>query len=204
MGKPRMERISKHLVYAEYNKEDEELEVLEFDALERKEMKNILFPHTSDGLILRLNNCASIEEVLDLFNSNQQFFNAEHFTQVIMVLRDIQIISKLYNQCNHKTFGEKLLKNDHFIKLYQAIDQHLDKFDQTLLGHLLFNLNRLGVPMEHEFMQKLAMKLRDSLKNSFNISNCAQLFSAVFTENSVRPYYIVLDLIPKVTSYIGK
>nr|XP_023011925.1 FAST kinase domain-containing protein 1, mitochondrial isoform X2 [Leptinotarsa decemlineata] len=101
-------------------------------------------------------------------------------------------------------FFKDLHNHKEFTELLQAVSKHSMDFDSVLLSYLLPYLQKLDVSVESELIQSLSLKLRDELVQDFCLEKCSRLLRVIFTDNSVRPYYISLNLIPKVCQLIDE
>lgn len=184
-----------------YNELESENEVLYESA------KKLLFPNSTDLIINELNDCASVEQVFNTLRRYDVFLKTEHVTQSILVLKDLQYMCYHYDNFNEKCLDEfckNLIANEEFQKLLNRIKENLDIFDPELLSIVLLYLYKLGISVEYELMQLIAYKLRDHLENKFSLEICSRLFRVIFSENSSRPVYISLKIIPVIFDSIGK
>lgn len=185
----------------------------EFDEFENeavepiKYAKHMLYVGSSDLIINELNNCASVDQVLSSIKRYEPFLKPDHMTQAILVLKDLQDMCYRYNNFSERAlnkFVQDLTNNEQFKRLLELIKHNLDKFDEKLLSYVLLYLFKLGMSADDEFIQQIAYKLKDSLTIKFSLDICARLLSVIFSERSVRPYYISLNLIPTIIKSIGK
>ncbi|KAJ8944787.1 hypothetical protein NQ318_003655, partial [Aromia moschata] len=184
----------------------EDFSVLETDQYESFESaREILFKDVNDSIIQELNKCVSVEEVLNLIKIRKDSFDDAHFTQTIFVLKDLQ------NMCHHfssevttKKFVENLCNDKEFHGLITSIEEKLNKFDPKYLSYVVLYLNKLGIVVEEQIIQKILLQIRDHLLKHFSLDICSRFLQVLFNENSVRPYYMSLNLIPMVTSHIGE
>lgn len=186
---------------------DEDFDVVETEMEHNENVRTIIFKNYQDDIISEINSCVSIEEVLNLVMKYKNIYEDKHAIQSVLVLVDLQNIFNQYNGFNKTAanmFLESLRKNEGFYSLLRCIKNKLDEFDPDYLSYVLFYLNKLGIPMEDKLMQNVALKVRDNLLRNFNLGQCSRFATAIFSENSVRSYYLSLSIVPLVISHIGK
>lgn len=187
---------------------DDSEALLEAEQLEKMDfVKNLLFIDSKDEIIIKLNNSASLEDVMNVFDQYEKVFLPEHMTQMILVLRDLQNGFYCYNGFNKKSLAEfnNILQNTNgFKKLVNIIKNNLDYFNTKLLSYLFFYINKLGLCVEDDLMQDIALRLRIDLRKDFNLSVCAKFVSVIFHERSVRPFNLSVEFLPNILSAIGK
>lgn len=206
LGLRNMERT----VHSEHD--EDELEYSEFDSTSEpseseKYFRTLLFSDSSDEIILKLNNCASVKDVINIINEYENVFSPEHMTQVILVLKDLQSVFYAYNGYTKKSlsdFTDSLKNTEGFQKLSQLISNNLDSFDPNLLSDIYVFLDELGIFAQDNLLQEISLKLAKSLEKEFKLDICVKLFKVSFRERSIRPYYISLEILPKLISLIGK
>ncbi|CAH1976024.1 unnamed protein product [Acanthoscelides obtectus] len=170
-------------------------------------VKDALFKHSKDDVIQKLNNCASIEEALTVFHMQTVPYSIEHIAQTILVLVDIQTMFFHYSRPSQQArdkFINDLLANKEFTVFLKHVEDNVHTFPTNILSYVLYYLNKLGLKTDSSLIQSLAVELRDHLKLKLDVSHCAKLFKVIFAENSIRPYYISLPLIPSVINLIGR
>nr|CAH7738645.1 unnamed protein product [Callosobruchus chinensis] len=170
-------------------------------------VKDALFKDSKDDIIQKLKSCASIEEALTVFHLQSIHHNVDHIAQTILVMVDVQTMFFHYSsttQQSRENFINNLLVNTDFITFLKVVEANVHNFPTQTLSYVLFYLTKLGLKADSMLIQLLSVELSNHLKENFNISYCDKLFRVIFSENSVRPYYISLPLIPSVISLIGK
>lgn len=190
------------------NEELDEDFVVAGNEIEHSEnVRNVIFKNYQDDIISELKSCVSVEQLLNLVMKYKNIYEDKHITQTILVLTDLQKIFYQYNGCNKtetNMFFASLRRNEGFSSLLLCVKNKLDDFDPEYLSYVLYYLNKLGIPMENELLQNVALKVRNNLLKNFNLDQCARFATAIFFENSVRPYYLSLPIIPLIISHIGK
>nr|CAI5839576.1 unnamed protein product [Callosobruchus analis] len=170
-------------------------------------VKDALFKDSKDHIIQKLKSCASIEEALTVFHLQSIPHNIDHIAQTILVMVDIQTMFFHYsstNQQSRENFINSLLANIDFEKFLKTVEANVHNFPTHTLSYVLFYLSKLGLKADSMLIQLLSVELSHHLEQNFNISYCSKLFRVIFSEYSIRPYYISLPLIPTVISLIGK
>ncbi|XP_050307982.1 FAST kinase domain-containing protein 1, mitochondrial isoform X2 [Anthonomus grandis grandis] len=169
--------------------------------------RSILFETKTDPLIGEISKCVSIEDIFTFLREHSDKLQYYHLTQIVLVLYDLQNI--FVSHCSEDTdtdlkesFFKNLMQHQEFYMLTNEIEKSLDTFNPLFLSYMLFYLNRLGFSVESMLIQKMAFKLKNQLMENFSLDNVTRLIRVVFLENSVRPYYIVMDLIPKIFDQI--
>ncbi|KAJ8931919.1 hypothetical protein NQ314_015117 [Rhamnusium bicolor] len=196
------------LIHTE-NDDNEELfenfPILETEKFERHIRSSLL--KNSDKIIQELSRCTLAEEVLSLVKKYINVYESNHVLQTIFVLRDMQIV---FERCHglsgtkSNKFIEHLYKNEEFDCLLSFIDNNLNSFEPECLSYMLLYLNKLGISIEDHLMQAISLRVRNHLLDNFSLDECSRFLEVIFTENSVRPYYMTLNIIPTITSQIDK
>lgn len=185
--------------------DDEILEIEHFEKIDGA--RNLLFRDSDDIIINKLNNSASVEDVMNILDQYEISFNPEHITQTVLVLRDLQKAFYYFNGFKKKSiwdFNESLKHSEGFHKLHTLIKNKLDCFNGVQLSYLFFYIHKLGFLAEDDLMQNIALKLRNGLRKDFRLDICAKLLMVIFHERSMRPFYISLEFLPDVISAMGK
>lgn len=170
---------------------------------------SVLFKNNSDPKIAEIEKCASVEEVFTFVRDNINKLNYEHLSQIVLTLYELQSIFIFqYEEDDsfefRRNFYKKLLEHKEFYMVTTALENALYSFDPLFLSYTILYLNRLGVPEESHLIQDMAVKLRDHLLENFCLDIVTRLIRVIFLENSVRPFYMIIDLIPKIFNQIGK
>lgn len=174
--------------------------------LQQEYLWNKLFGNNIDTNSNILSRCASVEEVLQFIKEHPEDLNDKCLTQVILAISNIQTIFFYHMNdegARKDDFFKKLLEYREFFTILTCIENKLSCYDPLYLSYAIFHLHKLGVPIENNFMQSMAVQLKNHLEENFSLEIAANLFKTIFTENSVRPYYIVINLIPTVIQNIG-
>ncbi|KAG5885899.1 hypothetical protein JTB14_012146 [Gonioctena quinquepunctata] len=182
---------------------EEEYPLLENEPL-NQEVKYILFKNSGDYIINELNDCTSIERICSVLKKYKGSLRPEHITQTVLVLNDLQSIYCEVNSAENPSnvFLSNLYERSEFLDLLNSTSEYLNNFDSCLLSYLLLYLHKLGISVDNELVQRMYVKLRDQLLEDFSLDRCAKLLKVIFAENSVRPYYVSLSLIPKICNSI--
>ncbi|KAJ8982983.1 hypothetical protein NQ317_001423 [Molorchus minor] len=174
------------------------LEMDQFDQFQTA--RDVLFKNSKDWVVNNLNRCASVEELFNVVNDNIDIFEDAHITQTILVLRDLQNMCHYYSSdISPKKFLNNLNDDHNFHRILKLIETRIDTFDPQYLSVLFLYLKKLGIAVEEPFMQTISLKLRDHLLNAF----CWICVLDFYSENSVRPYYMSLNLVPTILAQIG-
>ncbi|CAH1124143.1 unnamed protein product [Ceutorhynchus assimilis] len=209
---------NKKLCYFNKNSEMEEITGIypyqEFQPLSKSEIvRALLFENSTDPVISEIEKCASIEEIFNFIQTNIDHLNYKHLTQIVITFSDLQDIfinhligdDQVEGRVEAKQqFFSKLLEYKEFYLVTEKIANLLDSYDPLFLSHTLIHLHWLGVSEESCLVQNIAFKLRNILKDGFSLDILVRLVKVIFDENSVRPYYMIIDLIPKVFDEIDK
>lgn len=190
---------------------DEELEdysLIETDALDIMEQtKYILFKDSKDNVINELNGCNNMEDVWNTLNAHKNNLNDEQLTQSVLVLKDIQIkFCKVNSKRINPSFEflNQLKNSKEFDGLISTIMSSIENFNTNYLSFVFLYLQRIGMNIEEEPMLMIGQKLKNDLEQEFDLSVCSRFLKVIFLENSVRPYYMSLNLIPKIIEALGK
>ncbi|CAG9857060.1 unnamed protein product [Phyllotreta striolata] len=177
---------------------DEEPEELETETVDLTEgLKYILFGDTKDAVIRELNDCNSLEDVWKILEKYNNSLTNEQITQAILVLKDLQISLWKSRKWDFTNFVQ-LRMSRIFIDLLDKIVNRLDNFDTNHLSYVYLYLSRLGLNADEECMLKIGEKLKRDLEEDFNLAVCSKFLRVAFLESSVRPYYMSMNLIPKI------
>ncbi|XP_066145729.1 FAST kinase domain-containing protein 1, mitochondrial isoform X2 [Euwallacea fornicatus] len=164
-----------------------------------------LFANEDDIYAKEIKKCASVEEVFTFIKGNIHKVSHQNLTQIVSVLYDLKTIFN-YHYGEHESskdlFFKKLLEHQEFYILTEAIQANIEEYEPVSLSYTLLHLNKLGLSEGSNLIQNIALKLRDHLLDNFSLSIATRLIRVIFNENSVRPYYIVIDLIPKIFQQI--
>lgn len=168
--------------------------------------KNLLFKNSDDMLISKLNDSACLEDIMNIIIQDGSNFKPEHIMQTVLVLRDLQKGFYIYNNYNKKLlqdFNNKMQSSEGFQILRTHIQNNMHNLNSYLLSYILLFFNKLGVDVVDDLMQDMALCIRNDLRKTFNMEVCSRLLIVIFQENSIRPYNISLELLPKIISSIG-
>lgn len=165
-----------------------------------------LFKNCTDYHSLSIAKCVSVEEVFTFVKQHINDLEPKHLAQVVLIIKELKsIYNDHYRQPGEvDRFLNKLLEHPEFFQVTSRINSKLNEFDPVCLSYTLYHLCKLDIPVESSLIQGVAMKLRDHLLSDFDLEIASRLVNVVFHENSVRPYYIVLNLIPTIFQYIGR
>lgn len=165
-----------------------------------------LFKNSTDHHSLSIAKCVSVEEVFTFVKRHLSHLEPKHLAQVVLIIKELKsIYNDHYRQPGEvDKFLNKLLEHPEFVQVTNTIENKLNQFDPVCLSYTLYHLYKLDIPVESCLIQGVAIKLRDHLLNDFDLESASRLLNVVYCENSIRPYYIVLNLIPTIFQYIGK
>lgn len=169
--------------------------------------RHSLFKNSTDKIMVKLNECASVEDVMKILYEYENDITPEHMTQIILVLTDLQNGFYYFNGFRKKSlkdFLENLETSNGFKKLVNLIRTNLDLFTVDLLSDIFLFCNKLGISPECDLIQEMALKLCDNLKTDFRLNICGKLLTVIFKENSIRPYHMSLEFLPQITAAVGK
>ncbi|KAF7283270.1 hypothetical protein GWI33_001040 [Rhynchophorus ferrugineus] len=166
-----------------------------------------LFGNDTDISSNILSKCASVEEVLQFVKEHPDYLTDKCLTQVILAMSNIQTIYFYHMNdegARRDDFFKKLLEYKEFYTIVSSIEKKLSTYNPLYLSYAIFHLRKLGVPVENNFMQSMAVQIKNNLEENFSLEIAANLFKTIFVENSVRPCYIVINLLPVVVQHIDK
>lgn len=201
-------KVSKFLHTDSDNEElYEDISIVENEVNHNGNIRNIMFKNYHDDIIAELNSCVSVEQVLNLVRKYKNMYKDRHILQTILVLTDLQRIYFQFNGFTKATsnmFLGNLRENEEFDSVLECIQNELDDFDPNYLTYIIFYLNKLGISVEDKLMQNVALRVRDNLLKNFFLDQCSRFLTVIFSEKSVRPYYLSLPIAPLVINHIGK
>ncbi|XP_066245692.1 FAST kinase domain-containing protein 1, mitochondrial [Euwallacea similis] len=167
--------------------------------------RGALFANENDIYAKEIEKCASVKEVFTFIKGNIHNVSHQNLAQIVSVLYDLKTIFSYHyeeEESSKGVFFKKLLEHQEFYILTEAIQAKIEEYEPIPLSYTLLHLNKLGLSEGSNLIQNMALKLRDHLLDNFSLSIAAKLIRVIFNENSVRPYYIIIDLIPKVFQQI--
>lgn len=167
---------------------------------------HLLFNNSTDPHSLSIAKCVSLEEVFTFVKHHINHLEPKHLAQAVLIIKELKTIyNDHYRQPGEvDKFLNKLLEHPEFFQITTTIESKLNEFDPVCLSYTLYHLCKLDIPVESSLIQGVALKLRDLVLSDFDLEVASRLINVVFYENSVRPYYVVLNLIPTIFQYIGK
>ncbi|CAG9835779.1 unnamed protein product [Diabrotica balteata] len=194
--------------YSTENDESEDYPFLEAETLDQIDCtKYILFKDSEDAIIRDLNECRSLKDVWNVFNNYKTDFKEKHVAQTIFVLKDLQ---NLYCRVNCSVdsaflnYLNEMKQSEDFSNLMNMISEKLCNFNAEVLSYIFLYLHKLGIHIEDFPMVQIAEKIKRDLIEEFNISNCSKWIKVIFLENGSRPYYMSLELMPKIFNAIDE
>lgn len=196
--------------------------------IESSKFRNTLYPDSSDAILKQLKSCKSVQEVLDIFHSNQKNFTSQHLCQTILILRDIQkVFNKYYlndimmtsahrydteiDESNHAvfhTFQVEMCKNEIFISLLSKISEQCSLFNVDEAVCTMLYLRYLGLGIKHDTIQRLISHSEEMFKISTDTPISYQTLSRYFSvfkyELSLNTVLQLSKQLPLVISQLGK
>ncbi|KAJ3659143.1 hypothetical protein Zmor_010848 [Zophobas morio] len=167
--------------------------------------RDLLFKNSKDLLLRHIYHCASVQELLSVIDKNLNHFEHEHITQTVFVLHDLQRIYQDFSSSKTKNlsqsaneFFEKLQKEDHFQKLLTLTETKVHHFDSRTLSYCALYLNKLGLTIDTKTMQLLCDTLKKKLLDKFSLASTTRFLETVFSETSLRPFFMSQELMPLV------
>ncbi|KAF2905968.1 hypothetical protein ILUMI_00199 [Ignelater luminosus] len=188
-------------------------ELLLYDDMitQHQPVRNILYPDSKDPYIVKLNECVSIQEVLNFINENSSEMQHQHIIQAILVLWDLQKMfinaHQINNSFNAVTIKDHLLQlTDHseFHKLLELVQERYKELDVELLSCALLYLNKIGIDTQHEVLQLLISQLRKALKTDISLSALSRFIVTVSNDHNLAIYFLLQDSIPFIVEALGK
>lgn len=174
-------------------------------------VKNILYPDSKDLYIIKLNECLSIQEVLNFIKENSSKMQHQHIVQAILVLWELQKMfvnaHQIDNSFNATTIKDHLSQvTDHseFHKLLELVRERYKELNVESLSCSILYLNKIGVDIKHEVLQLLISELRKALNSSISLSALSRFIVAVSNEHSLAIYFLLQDAVPFIVEALGK
>lgn len=175
--------------------------------------RHLFNQNSTNTLIIKLNQCASVQEVFDTLRDNSYQLEFDHLAQAVFVLWDLHKIF-LYAYDINKTFKEsdntihnfkiQLVNHPEFEKLLGNIGSKCNDFSSEYKSCLLLYLNKLGVSLQHPTMQQLLKTLQEELNEKTTLSTLSRFIVTAFTENNLTSFLITQEAIPIVIKKLGE
>lgn len=170
---------------AESDSEEEEID-LDVQLLHKSDIRNILYSESTDPLIAKLNDCASVQDVFNIIRENQDVMEPSHISQAVLVLWDLQKIFYKHNKQYALSNGAKntllgpnsILQNymnqvnshEDFETLIKLLEKFYLEFTMDALTCSIMYLNRMGVKLTTNSMKLMITHCEDCIKKSENYS----------------------------------
>lgn len=196
--------------------------------VESVKFRNTLYPDSSDMILNQLKSSNSVQEVLDIFLSNQQNFTSQHLCQAVLILRDLQkVFNKYYlnditvtsahrydtdiHESNHSVFHNfqrELINHQVFGNLLLKISEKCAQFNVDEAVCTMLYLRYLGLGLKHGTIQRLishADKMFESSTDSpVSYQMLSRYFSAFKYEESLYSVLHLSRLLPLVIAQLGE
>ena len=182
-------------------------------------VKHTLYPDSTDPTIHVLNNCVSVQEVLDFIKKHEQSLSSTHLTQTILVLWDLQNMFyhvSLYNDPPSFTgpvtlnemrdnYLNKLKVDTDFMKIMELITKKHDEFNLEQLSYIFLHLHLMGLNVDEDVMQTLIEEFRRKFTHdNKNLGNLSRYVTALRSTKDLGFFHIVKDVVPFILDQIGK
>lgn len=169
--------------------------------------RNVLYPETDDEIINQLKSCYSLEDVMQIINTNESLTH-QQLNQVVLVLRDLQKLEDVHHVLtNEEQKIRQLNDSPSFQKLLFLIESNIGKMDSTEISCCLLYLNKLNVDCSKPVMMKLIdafeKSIFDSDKNLL-LQNLSRFFITIKHENNIWSLYTMSSYLPFLIESLGK
>uniref|UniRef100_A0A0P4WJ92 RAP domain-containing protein n=1 Tax=Scylla olivacea TaxID=85551 RepID=A0A0P4WJ92_SCYOL len=164
-----------------------------------------LYPGSNDDVIKKINEANSVQEVFDQIERCGDYPTAEHLSQAIVTLWDLQKVYGRYgydcfmitkNEINQ--FLEQILNHPMFEKLSVCLEAVCEDLNNSSLSSMLLYLSKLGVNNHSPVMQKLTLVCMDRM-DGFNLTALSRL-SVYLRDQGVKAFFLQSKLLPLIAS----
>lgn len=185
----------------------------ELDEVYHYRLKNVA---TNDPLINKFNNCASVQDVLNLIESNKTHMKPEHINHAILILWNLQRMFYYYNSVHEfpvvknnctdqvNVYLEKLKSNSSFNILLNNIKSQYKTFNTETLSSTLLYLYKIGLEIKHEVLQLLISEFKERFsRTDFTLVSLSRFMLVNSKEKDLGLYLYIRDMVPIIFSQIG-
>ncbi|MPC23680.1 hypothetical protein E2C01_016737 [Portunus trituberculatus] len=168
-----------------------------------------LYPGSNDDIIKKINEANSVQEVFDQIERCGNHPSAEHLSQAIVTLWDLQKVYGRYgydcfmitkNEINQ--FLEKILSHPMFEKISVCLMAVCEDLNNSALSSMLLYLSKLGVSNQSPVMQKLTLVCMERM-DSFNLTALSRL-SVYLRDQGIKAFFIQSKLLPLIASKLDE
>lgn len=154
------------------------------------DLRNILYPNTTDPNIKAISEANTIEEVFDILDK-AAVLKPQHLAQSLATFHTLQ---KIEANIEHdfsaqfielvSKFNQNLLNHAKFSSLLENINLAIDKMTLEEAAFSILALRKIGVPLSDDVQVKLYLKLKHNV-DQMDIGSISYLSNALRPRNSV-------------------
>lgn len=167
-----------------------------------------LYPGSNDDVIKKINEASSVQEVFDQIERCGDHPSAEHLSQAIVTLWDLQ---KVYGRYGYDCFMitkseihqflEKILNHPMFEKISVGLEAVCEDLNNSALSSMLLYLSKLGVSNQSPVMQKLTLVCMARM-DGFNLTALSRL-SVYLRDQGIKAFFLQSKLLPLIASKLN-
>ena len=164
-----------------------------------------LYPSSGDAVIKKINEANSVQEVFDQIDKCGGCLTAEHLSQAVVTLWDLQKVYGRYgydcsmvskNEINQ--FLEKILIHPVFEKITVCLEGVCENLNNNALSSVLLYISKLGVNSHSPIIQKLSLLCMERM-NTFNLTSLSRL-SVHLRDQGIKAYFLQSKLVPLIAN----
>lgn len=180
-------------------------------------VKHILYSQSKDTLIKRLNDSASLQDILAFIKNHGNELATTHVTQIVLVLWDLQKLFyhiSLSNSTSHIDISEfgKLSENyiqtfkddEIYTRLWTLLENKQNEFSVEQLSYILLYLYKMGIHPKESIMSILISQFHRKFTEGSSLSILARFMTAIYMKRDLSYYYNIQQFIPIIIASIGK
>ncbi|XP_076041019.1 FAST kinase domain-containing protein 1, mitochondrial-like [Oratosquilla oratoria] len=167
-----------------------------------------IYSDSSDPVVKSLAQAASLQEVFDLVTNNDSPLTAEHISQAIITLWDLQKMYEKYGVevpellTSHVTeFLEGIRNHPIFQNLLDGLGRCYQELNDDALACMLLYLHRIGLKNSHPVMQNMVILALKRYK-TFSLTALSRL-SVYVRDQGLSGIYIQSRIINTISKHIS-
>lgn len=190
-----------------------------FEKKEKNDLRTLLYKDVNDSIIMKLNQCQSIQSVFDLVRKEKLSMKPHHLCQTILVLSDLQrsfdqfYVQELENSeveiSPHDMMSDYMseLKNHKdFISLLDLLENNCSVLSLDELSCAIFYLKRMGINNTESVLNSMIELFHEKVKsNEFPSIQSLVRYTSVFeARDSLRFVPIAAKMLPLLLTSLGE